>query len=421
MTNVRGGDAVTPSNLPRGLDFYWGYGNGRYADFLEIMHEMQPTTVEEVEVWLNNAGNILDCERGDAAATDIGQYIQWRLAAGIWRPGGYGSAMDYIPAMRNTLDRLGISRPSYRLISAHYTNTPHICGPTTCGIRIDVDDTQWTDHNNLWDEHLALPSFLRSYGPIYTPTPPGKPNIIGGIVSSDGKGYAMAATDGGVFTFGDEHFDGSMGGKALAQPIVAIMADPSDGDGYVLIGADGGVFAFHANYEGSTADIKLKRPIVGGTMTPDGKGYWLCASDGGVFSFGDAKFHGSTGGVALNKPVVGMARHPSGDGYWLVAADGGVFAFGKAGAHGSLGNVKLNQPIVGMSPTSTGNGYWLTAADGGVFAFGDARFYGSTGSIKLAKPIVGIMAAPHDTGYGLVAQDGGVFCFGSFGYYGSRA
>jgi len=79
------------------------------------------------------------------------------------------------------------------------------------------------------------------------------------------SGYWEVASDGGIFTFGDAGFYGSMGGQPLNKPVVGIAA------------------------------------------TPDGKGYWEVASDGGIFTFGDAGFYGSMGGQPLNKPVVGLA------------------------------------------------------------------------------------------------------------------
>jgi hypothetical protein len=83
--------------------------------------------------------------------------------------------------------------------------------------------------------------------------------------SATGNGYRFVASDGGIFSFGDAKFLGSMGGKPLAKPIVGMAGLP---------GADG---------------------------------YWLVASDGGVFSFGATNFHGSTGNLKLASPIVGMA------------------------------------------------------------------------------------------------------------------
>jgi len=81
----------------------------------------------------------------------------------------------------------------------------------------------------------------------------------------------------------------------LNQPMVG-MASTHDGGGYWLVAADGGVFSYgDAVFYGSMGGQTLNKPIVGMSVTPDGAGYWLVASDGGVFSFGDAAFYGSTG------------------------------------------------------------------------------------------------------------------------------
>jgi uncharacterized repeat protein (TIGR01451 family) len=160
------------------------------------------------------------------------------------------------------------------------------------------------------------------------------------------------ASDGGLFSFGDAHFYGSMGGKPLNEPIVAMA------------------------------------------VTPDGGGYWEVASDGGLFSFGDAHFYGSMGGKPLNEPIVAMTATPDGGGYWEVASDGGLFSFGDANFYGSMGGKPLNKPIVDMWSTTKGNGYWEEASDGGIFSFGAAVFLGSMGGKPLNKPIVAGAAVP---------------------------
>ncbi|TML38026.1 MAG: hypothetical protein E6G27_15930, partial [Actinobacteria bacterium] len=121
---------------------------------------------------------------------------------------------------------------------------------------------------------------------------------------------------------------------AAAQPAgspPATASGPARANGYRLAASDGGMFSFgDAGFFGSTGGLSLKRPIVGMATTPTGAGYWLVASDGGIFSFGDAAFMGSTGGLSLTRPIVGMAATPTGAGYWLVASDGGIFSFGDA-------------------------------------------------------------------------------------------
>jgi hypothetical protein len=118
----------------------------------------------------------------------------------------------------------------------------------------------------------------------------------------------------------------------MAGPLAAMAAIPS-GRGYILVGADGGVFTFgEALYFGSLPELGVvpNKPIVAAAVTPSGGGYWLAAADGGVFAFGDALYVGGLGGVALNQPVRDFDPTPSGGGYWMAATDAGVFAFGDA-------------------------------------------------------------------------------------------
>ena len=76
---------------------------------------------------------------------------------------------------------------------------------------------------------------------------------MGIAATPDGHGYWEVASDGGIFSFGDAAFYGSMGGKPLNQPVVGIASDAS------------------------------------------GLGYWEVASDGGIFNYGDAGFLGRPG------------------------------------------------------------------------------------------------------------------------------
>ncbi len=241
---------------------------------------------------------------------------------------------------------------------------------------------------------------------------------------SSPQGYDMAASDGGIFNFGNQPFCGSTGAITLNKPVVGMAMTPDDG-GYWMVASDGGIFNFgDAPYDGSMGGKPLNRPVVAMASTPSGKGYWMVASDGGVFTFGDATFYGSVPGVLrpgqqLNKPIVGMAATPDGRGYWMVASDGGIFAFGDAVYDGSMGGKPLNQPVVAMASTPAGNGYWMVASDGGIFTFGNAAYLGSMGGKPLNRPIVGMASTASGRGYWMVASDGGIFTFGDAGYYGS--
>jgi hypothetical protein len=145
--------------------------------------------------------------------------------------------------------------------------------------------------------------------------------------------------------------------------------------GYWLAASDGGVFAFgDAQFAGSAAGV-TSHAIVGIAATKTGKGYWLVASDGGVFAFGDAQFYGSIPGLnppAQGNPVVsGIAAAEDGNGYYLFTRAGGVYAFGSAQFFGSPAGFSQHD-ITGFGATPTGLGYWLTDVRGAMYQYGDA-------------------------------------------------
>ncbi len=68
--------------------------------------------------------------------------------------------------------------------------------------------------------------------------------------AANDQGYLFVASDGGIFTFGDVQFFGSMGGSPLNAPVVGAAIDNATG-GYWLVSADGGIFAFGAPFYGA--------------------------------------------------------------------------------------------------------------------------------------------------------------------------
>jgi len=248
-------------------------------------------------------------------------------------------------------------------------------------------------------------------------TPPGLNSAIVAM-GPTGAGYHLYGGDGGIFTFGDAPFYGSLGATPLNAPIVD-GCSRLDGSGYYLAAADGGIFTFGPGcpFYGSLGSTRLAAPIAAIVADPDGAGYWLFGQDGGVFTF-DAPFYGSLGGQTLAAPIVGAAAVPGG--YIMAGADGGVFTYGEAVFYGGCGDVALNSPIVDIMAQPDGTGYTLVAGDGGVFTFGSARFYGSAGGDALAWPVVGAAEDPDGSGYYLCGADGGVFTY-TAPFYGSAA
>lgn len=248
----------------------------------------------------------------------------------------------------------------------------------------------------------------------------GSAGVIGGnrkgmARTPNGGGYWIVASDGGVFSFGNAGFYGSLPGTVTVNNIVGMAAKPQ-GDGYWLVGSDGGVFSFGAaGFYGSMGGSPLSQPVVAICSTASGNGYWLVAKDGGIFSFGDAPYHGSVPGVGINiSNVVTMASNPS-NGYWIMAADGGIFTFGPAGFYGSAGGSGLSD-FVGMAARGDGGGYWLVRSNGSIYSYGAVNY---RGGVDEPGQFVGIAAGPSTwDGYWLVKKDGAIYSFGDAAYYG---
>ena len=179
-----------------------------------------------------------------------------------------------------------------------------------------------------------------------------RPRPVQIVATPDGKGYwvleqqptglGTVAAFGDAVDYGDQQTVHATASGALP---VALLPTP-DGKGYWIVGNDGGVFSFgDARFYGSLGAVHLAKPVVAAAPTWDGRGYWMTAGDGGVFGFGDAQFAGSLASVRLAAPIVSIAADQEGPGYWLASADGGVFAMGGARFLGSMGGRPLDRPI----------------------------------------------------------------------------
>ena len=221
--------------------------------------------------------------------------------------------------------------------------------------------------------------------------------VVGITPTTDRGGYWLDASDGGIFSFGDAGFYGSIPGLGIAPagsgtphslnaPIVG-MVPSADGNGYFMVGADGGVFTFgDAHFEGSC-------PAIGGcpggaavSVIPDstGNGYWLVTVGGGVTPFGDAPALGSGPGG-----VVSAARSADGGGYYLLYPNGVVYAFGDAVNYGSAaGEVGGANPAATIFTTADGGGYWIVSSNGSVVTEGDAPYDGGANNLHLNGSII---------------------------------
>ncbi len=222
-----------------------------------------------------------------------------------------------------------------------------------------------------------------------------------GITPTAGRGgYWLVASDGGIFAFGDAGFYGSIPGAglhpagsglphSLNAPIVG-MVPSSDGGGYFMVASDGGVFAFgDARFEGSCPGIGGCRGAAV-AVVPDatGNGYWVVTSTGGVYTFGDATAYGAPG--TQSSAITSAVATPSGHGYWVLDAAGQVFNYGDAAAMGSMpaGSAGGLDPATAIFDTSDGGGYWVVTAQGRVSGFGDAPNDGDMSGTHLNGSII---------------------------------
>jgi ribosomal protein L24E len=230
--------------------------------------------------------------------------------------------------------------------------------------------------------------------------------IAGIALSADGEGYWLVATDGGVFAFGDASYVGSLPadgigpvgastGRHLSAPIVGIVPT-ADGKGYLMVAKDGGVFAFgDAHYEGSCASIGgCDGPAVAVVPDATGGGYWLLLSNCAMVPFGDAPKiadnNCKTSAAAKKLVATSAARTPDGRGYWVLLDNGTTFPEGDAKLLGSREAKQMtttDDPAVAIIPTADGNGAWVVLANGTVDPFGDAPILGDLSGTPPPAPI----------------------------------
>jgi hypothetical protein len=94
------------------------------------------------------------------------------------------------------------------------------------------------------------------------------------------------------------------------------MAATAEGAGYWVLGADGGIFSFgDAEFQGSIPGYGLCRFPAGVQLTASsgGEGYWILGDDGSTWAFGDAVDHGSVSelGLPAFAPTIDLVALPT--------------------------------------------------------------------------------------------------------------
>jgi hypothetical protein len=142
-------DDVNLNLIPASAGYIFAYLNGRYANYAAARKRFPRAQVLGITVEASEDGAVLDVENGDATIAGIYQWLERRKSLGA-KGVVYHSAGD-IDHMMATMNANGFKHGTdYYLWSAHYTGTPHVCGPYSCGqVRtVTVDGTQWTSTYN---------------------------------------------------------------------------------------------------------------------------------------------------------------------------------------------------------------------------------------------------------------------------------
>ena len=232
-----------------------------------------------------------------------------------------------------------------------------------------------------------------SYGGFPVTTTTGPVVGIAGVPSA--KGYWVVTAAGNVSKHGtDIGFYGDPPGLGKHISNIVAMAATSDGKGYYLVGSDGGIFTFgDARFHGSVPGIGKHVHNIVGMVVNGSAGYMLVGSDGGVFNFGQSHFYGSLPGQGIHvNNIRGILPSSEDTGYVQVGADGGVFNFGTGVPfYGSLPGigVKVNN-IVGIALTPDDGGYFMAGADGHVYGFGNAHPYAPPDQLHANLPVAAI-------------------------------
>lgn len=185
------------------------------------------------------------------------------------------------------------------------------------------------------------------------------------VPTASGQGYWMINADGGVFTFGDAQFYGSLPQRrpGVQNVVAAIRVGNTK---YCMLESSGRTSCFAAGsiYEDSQPVTYGLHSDPATTMIPSGdaQGWWVVSRKGKVSAYGSAVGAGEVAQQPYG-PIMGGAGWGNNT-YRLVGADGGVFTFGLS----YQGNVSVSGHLSSRSAQQIARvmlpqGNWGTVAE----------------------------------------------------------
>lgn len=235
-------DSTNVAAIPSNATLILTYIDGQYNTYAAARARFPTARLVTTTTTFNGnlAAQIYDCERGDGNAQQAAAWAQQQLHL-HQRPTIYcsriGSPGYGWPDVQRALTALNISLSAVDFGIADYTGKPHLV--------VGSAFTQYASpaFGSGGDYDISL---TNGVWPNVPPSAMLNKPAVAIVPTSTGKGYWIVAADGGVFSFGDAQFKGSLPslGVTPAQPIVS--AAGVSNNGYWLLGADGGVFSFGA-------------------------------------------------------------------------------------------------------------------------------------------------------------------------------
>lgn len=169
-------DSTNVNDIPKDAPAVIGYvgGNPNFTQYSLAKRRFPKAHVLGLAVASRYDAEGVDVEKGDVPNRLVAGWVKRQIARGVKRPVVYTSASNVAEIVR-LLAAAGVMRKHIRILSAHYTGHPHICGPKTCGYP-QADGTQWTNHSGgrHLDESLLNDDFFDP-APKPKPKPAPKP------------------------------------------------------------------------------------------------------------------------------------------------------------------------------------------------------------------------------------------------------
>jgi len=139
-------DSITPENLSPAYPAFLAYVDGHWPTAAKVRAMFPEADLLTLTVLGGiSAADGCDCETGDLTVPQAVAWASARLNGGAWRPVIYANAstmadvLAYLPTAK-------VDRARVRLLSAHYGEGNHICGPDTCkAMAVAADGTQWSN------------------------------------------------------------------------------------------------------------------------------------------------------------------------------------------------------------------------------------------------------------------------------------